>query len=273
MAKVLIDAGHGGRDPGAVYQGRQEKDDALALALALGEALENAGVDVVYTRTEDVYDTPYEKAVMGNNSGADYFISIHRNASANPGSASGIETLIYSKGGEAERLAENINAELAPLGFPDRGVVERPNLVVLRRTQMPAVLIEAGFIDSPQDNERFDAEFGDIVQGIADAVLKTVNGDMETQEDGNTGSEGNTGGSGNASPIYQVQVGAYRVQQYADQMLEKLKSEGFPAYVETGDEPYYRVKVGTFESLDNAAKMEQRLRRMGYNTFITTSSL
>lgn len=260
MATVIIDAGHGGRDPGAVYQGRQEKDDVLALALAVGEILQNAGVDVLYTRTEDVYDTPYEKAVIANNSGADYLISLHRNATAAPGGASGIESLVYSKGGEAERLAENINEELAALGFKDRGVTERPNLVVLRRTQMPAVLVEAGFIDSPADNEKFDAEFNEIAQAIADGFLKTIGSDMDTQE---TLEE--------PMPLYQVQVGAYRIRQFADQMLIQLQSEGFPAYIEEGDDGLYRVKVGTFESLDNAAKMEQKLRRMGYNTFITTA--
>ena len=79
--RVVIDAGHGGtRDPGAVYFGRQEKDDALRLALAVGSLLEDRGFEVVYTRVSDVYDTPYEKAQMGNNAEADYFVSIHRNA-------------------------------------------------------------------------------------------------------------------------------------------------------------------------------------------------
>ena len=59
MAKIAIDAGHGGADPGAVYQGRQEKDDNLKLALAVGERLQNNGLDVYYTRTEDIYQTPY----------------------------------------------------------------------------------------------------------------------------------------------------------------------------------------------------------------------
>ena len=54
MAKIVIDAGHGGRDSGAVYRGRMEKDDALALALEVGAMLENAGQDVVYTRTDDI---------------------------------------------------------------------------------------------------------------------------------------------------------------------------------------------------------------------------
>ena len=70
--RVVIDAGHGGTtDPGAVYFGRQEKDDALKLALAAGDLLEDRGFDVMYTRVDDVYHTPYEKADMGNSAGAD----------------------------------------------------------------------------------------------------------------------------------------------------------------------------------------------------------
>ena len=57
MAKIVIDAGHGGEEPGAVYQGRKEKDDNLALALEVGRILEDNGTEVVFTRTEDVYQT------------------------------------------------------------------------------------------------------------------------------------------------------------------------------------------------------------------------
>ena len=54
---IMLDAGHGGRDPGAVYNGRQEKDDVLKLVLAIGEILQNSGIDVEYTRTTDIYET------------------------------------------------------------------------------------------------------------------------------------------------------------------------------------------------------------------------
>ena len=67
MALVVMDAGHGGSNPGAVYGGRQEKDDALALTLAVGQILEQNGVEVYYTRTSDVYESPYQKAQEGNN--------------------------------------------------------------------------------------------------------------------------------------------------------------------------------------------------------------
>ena len=63
---IMLDAGHGGRDPGAVYNGRQEKDDVLKLVLAIGEILQNSGIDVEYTRTTDIYETPFQKATEAN---------------------------------------------------------------------------------------------------------------------------------------------------------------------------------------------------------------
>ena len=78
MAGVILDAGHGGYDNGAQYSGRKEKDDNLRLALAVGEILARNGIPVMYTRQDDVYQSPSEKARIGNASGADYFISFHR---------------------------------------------------------------------------------------------------------------------------------------------------------------------------------------------------
>ena len=79
IRRVMIDAGHGGEEPGSIYEGRREKDDNLKLALAVGEILSRNGVDVLYTRVTDVYQSPLEKAQIANRSGADYFVSIHRN--------------------------------------------------------------------------------------------------------------------------------------------------------------------------------------------------
>ena len=150
---IALDAGHGGSDPGAVYNGRNEKDDNLRLALAVGDILKNKGVDVVYTRTDDIYETPFKKATDANDAGADYFVSFHRNSGENPNTASGAQTLIYSNGGEKEKLARNIQDNLVEQGFKDLGIVERPNLVVLKRTRMPAVLIETGFINNDKDRQ------------------------------------------------------------------------------------------------------------------------
>ena len=72
-----LQSAHGGEDPGAVYKERKEKDDNLKLTLAVGKILEENGVDVVYTRTTDIYQTPFEKAKAANEAGADFFISFH----------------------------------------------------------------------------------------------------------------------------------------------------------------------------------------------------
>ncbi len=174
MAKIILDAGHGGSDPGAVYDGRQEKDDTLALVLAIGEILAENGLEVFYTRTVDKYENPYEKAAEANASGGDYFVSIHRNSSPYPNTYSGVETLLYSAYGVAYELAVNINEQLERVGFQNLGVNERPNLVVLRDTDMPAVLVEVGFINTANDNWLLDSNFQETAMAIADGIMMTV---------------------------------------------------------------------------------------------------
>ena len=174
MALVVLDAGHGGANPGAVYEGRQEKDDALALTLAIGAILEEQGVDVYYTRTTDIYESPYQKAEEGNRTGADYFVSIHRNSSPYPNQYSGVESLVYNRYGRAAQMAARINERLEEVGFINLGVNERPNLVVLNSTQMPAVLVEVGFINNDEDNLLFDTGFDEIAAAIAGGILETI---------------------------------------------------------------------------------------------------
>ena len=175
---IVIDAGHGGSDPGAVYEGRREKDDNLSLAIAVGELLSRQGVSVIYTRTTDVYQTPFEKAQMTNQADADFFISFHRNSSEEPNQYTGVETLVYDNSGIKQTMAENINGALSELGFRNLGVKARPGLVVLRRTKMPALLIETGFLNNEQDNTLYDEKQEEIARAIADAVLGTL--DLET---------------------------------------------------------------------------------------------
>lgn len=174
MALVVIDPGHGGANPGAVYSNRREKDDALALSLAVGSILERNGVDVYYTRTSDVYEAPARKVDKANAAGGDYLVSIHRNSSLYPNQYSGVESLVYSRYGEAARLAENINVRLEQIGFENKGVNERQELVVLNRSQMPAVLLEVGFINTDEDNRLFDERFDEVAQAIAEGILATV---------------------------------------------------------------------------------------------------
>ncbi len=259
MAKIAIDAGHGGNDPGAVYEGRQEKNDTLRLALAVGEILQDSGVDVVYTRTEDVYQTPFQKAMAANEADADFLVSIHRNSSPTPNQYTGVETLVYDKSGKKLEMAENINKQLEKAGFRNIGVKERPGLVVLRRSKMPAVLVEAGFLNSEEDNRLFDEEFDSIARGIADGILETLQGS----------GAGQTPGPEDTQVYYRVQTGAYRNLDNALRQRDQLESEGYPVFIIEKD-GYYLIQVGAFRNLGNATRMEGILRSSGYQTYITT---
>ena len=249
---IMLDAGHGGRDPGAVYNGRQEKDDTLDLVLAIGEILQNNGIDVEYTRTTDVYESPYQKAMEANEAGVDFFVSIHRNSFPRANEVTGVESLVYNKEGIKYEMAQNINAQLETVGFVNLGVQARPNLVVLRRTRMPAVLVEVGFINSDVDNQLFDANFDDIAQAIADGILDTLNATHPEE-----------------TVRYSVQTGAFRNRRYAENLLMELQEMEFPALIEMGN-GFYRVQVGSFATLNEAVAMEQRLKRAGYPTVIVT---
>lgn len=247
---IMLDAGHGGAEPGAVYNGRLEKDDTLNLVLTIGDILQNNGIDVQYTRTTDIYETPFEKAMEANRAGVDFFISIHRNSYPTDNQVSGVESLVYDLSGLKYEMAQEINEQLETIGFVNLGVKARPNLVVLKRTQMPAVLVEVGFINSETDNLLFDENFSAIAQAIADGILDT----LETADviDENE---------------YHVQVGLYRNWRNAQNLLNRLLQQGYPAEIDD-DGPYIQVRVGEYDNLEDAAMMERRLRRDGYDTLI-----
>lgn len=198
-------------------------------------------MDVEYTRTDDVYQTPFEKAQIGNASDADFFISFHRNSSPVPNQYSGVETLVYDQSGQKLDMAQNINGALGELGFQELGVQSRPGLVVLRKTKMPAVLIEAGFINNEQDNSIFDSQFQDIAQAIASGILGTLN-EQPPENPENSG-----------DIFYRVQTGSFRQRSNADNLLYELEDQGFPAFI-LHEDGLYKVQVGAFKNLENAVK-------------------
>lgn len=286
MAIIVIDAGHGGFDNGAMYQGRKEKDDNLRLALAVGQILEQQGYDVIYTRTTDVYQSPYEKAQIGNEAGADYFISFHRNSGENDNTYNGVQTLIYGGDERAERLAEAINEELERTGFANLGIEERTGLAVLRRTEMPAVLIEAGFINHDRDNEIFDNNFNEVASAIAMGIERAVpleknltNQSRRTEETDDV-PEIETEAEDSSSQrdvidrtevVYGVETGRFAYRPTANFMAQQLTDQGFYSYV-VKDDDMLRVIVGKENSLDNALKLQDELRNLGYVTMGVSAS-
>lgn len=259
MPKIIIDAGHGGYDNGATYNGRKEKDDNLALALAVGEILADSGIEVGYTRVEDVYQSPVDKARNANRQDGDFLVSIHRNSSPVPNTYSGVQSLIFREGGVMAQMAANINQEMSQVGYQNLGTELRKNLAILRRSDMPAILVEAGFINTDNDNMLFDQRFTQTAQAIADGIIGTLiqTGELEL-EDGDDERE-----------IYRVQTGLFRNPANAEAMAEKIRMQGYPVAIEMSNE-FYAVKVGEYDDLEDATELEQKLRRMGYDTLIVS---
>lgn len=268
---IIIDAGHGGFDNGASFEGRREKNDTLRLALAVGERLEAAGFPVIFTRTADVYQSPINKATIANQSGGDFFVSIHRNSSGIPNQYNGVQTLVYSDSGVTGELARNINAELEQVGFNNINVEERKDLAVLRRTSMPAVLVEAGFINSVEDNRIFDDNFMAMANAIATAIENTV-GVVQDVSMTDTGSRTRTNINGSSSSqrhsrLFGVQVGLFRRFENAQYRLEEMMEQGYFAQIIEWN-GYYTVVVGQESSLEDARELERELNRRGYETLI-----
>lgn len=251
--KIVIDAGHGGYDNGATYNGRLEKDDNLKLALAVGEILAYEGFDVIFTRVDDSYISPLERAYMANEEDVDLFVSIHRNASLEPDTYSGAQSLIYDEGGINQTIAENINRELETIGFHNLGVDIRSDLVVLRRTNMPALMVQVGFINTEADNELYDENSNQIAYAIASGILEGfAAGKME-------------------ETVYRVQVGLFRILSNARNLQNSLIDEGYDVLLVPQGE-YYAVQVGAAGTMDEAAGIEQELRQQGYSTYIVTDT-
>lgn len=304
---IILDAGHGGFDNGATYRGRAEKDDVLRLTLDVGRQLEKDGYSVAYIRTEDVYESPYRKAEKANQTGGDIFISFHRNSGVEENLYNGVQALVYStEGKEAVALGEAINENLEKLGFQNLGVEAIPDLIVLHKTQMPAVLMEVGFINSDKDNELWDEKYTEIVQEIVSGIEETVPlkrqiwNEYSIQEEANFARENhlvsdrvgwNTDSyrkdddisEGNEEdelqqPVWRevrskrkfyVQTGLFKYDVNAAYQLERLQMLGYDGIIHY-KKPYYGVWIGGQENLDEAVETQRQLQEHGYQTLIVS---
>lgn len=194
--RIFLDAGHGGRDPGALNRsvGIQEKDLALDLVLRVGRRLQAKGFEVFYTRSTDRFIPLEERPRQSNRVGADLFLSLHFNAARSE--VRGVETFVYTLEGDPSTGRTRIDAEdrmsypgnrndpwNSLLGYylqrelirssqePDRGL-KRARFTVLETLTSPGALVEFGFLTNPVTAARLkDPGFRDQ---LADAVVRGV---------------------------------------------------------------------------------------------------
>ncbi len=181
--KIYIDQGHNpeGVNAGAEGNGYREQDLVYRIGRELADILRAEGYDVRLSRptADTTLGTTNASSLAArvneaNNWGADYFISLHANASTIP-TASGTEALVYRVDSTAGQLGRSIaRAVSEATGLPDRGVTPRTNLYVLRRTRMPAVLVELGFITNQTDAELLADSPQLFALGVANGISEFV---------------------------------------------------------------------------------------------------
>ncbi len=182
MPKIYIDQGHNpsGANTGAEGNGLREQDVTYAVGQRLAALLRRSGNwDVRLSRntSDEVLGNSNASSLRArvndaNSWGADYFISVHTNGSTTP-SARGVEAYAYSRPSRAFSLGEDIVDSLVEAtGFPERGMFVRPGLYVLKRTNMPAVLVEIGFISNPGEAAVMRDNPGLFAQGIYNGIVE-----------------------------------------------------------------------------------------------------
>jgi len=172
--KVVLDPGHGGTDSGAVNGARLEKNDNLNLALEVRRRLQGQGLDVLMTRTMDVFVPLAERSAFANQNGADIFVSLHRNSSTSA-AANGVETFVQNGAGFVPvSYAQDVHGRIVAAGVQNNRGLRQGDFSVLRNTAAPGMLIELGFISNAEDNRLFDQNFDAYASAIALGIAEVL---------------------------------------------------------------------------------------------------
>jgi len=219
--KVWLDAGHGGKDPGAIGNGLKEKDVTLAITKKVGDELKRHGVKVGYTRTTDKTVALNRRGPLANNFNADVFVSIHTNAFGNP-SAQGVETYSYPGSSKGRNLAKDIHNEIvkAKLYSKNRGL-KTANFAVLRQSRMPAALPEIAFITNKADAKLLKNKQDEFATAIAKGILKNLGIKYKAKSKPKKDNKG----------LYKVQVGAFKDKKNAEKLAKELKKKGYSNFI------------------------------------------
>lgn len=253
----MLDAGHGGQDPGAVGYDLAEKDITLVMALRAEATLKaNYVVDVEQTRTRDVFISLEARTNKANAWGADLFYSFHVNA----GGGTGYEDYIYNGplNEETKQIREIIHSYvwskvLKPHDIRDRGK-KRANFHVLRETYMSAVLAENLFIDTRRDANKLKNPA--FLNALADAQAHGMAAALDLPKRNKQEKDA----------LYIVQAGAFRNYDGAKKHAAAIQKKGFDCYVDK-EGNLYKVQAGAFSEKENAERQVAALKRAGFDAF------
>lgn len=167
---IVIDAGHGGHDRGGVpYQRIGEKGMTLDVALRLRRVLQAQGYRVVMTRTSDVFIPLGTRVAIANSNRGATFVSVHFNSSRRAG-ANGVETYYYRS--DSASLAASIHRNVVAGAPTENRGIRRRGFYVLRRTAIPSVLVECGFLTNPTEGRL--AQSASYRQQLAERIARGI---------------------------------------------------------------------------------------------------
>lgn len=212
--KIGLDAGHGGKDPGATDGGLKEKDFNLTLTKLIKEKLSKYDVDIVETRTGDETVSLKERTDFLNKQNVDLVLSIHANA----GGGQGYEDFIFS--GTVSSLTikyrDILHDEVSnSISMINRGK-KRANFHMLRETKAPAILTENGFVDNVSDRAKMRNSLW--LNQVSDAYVRAIVRMFNLKKKEN-------------DKMYYVQIGAFKNKKNAELLSEQAKKDGYNVYI------------------------------------------
>ena len=209
--RIMLDAGHGGTDSGAIGVSIIEKDYTLKVVKKLKEKLNNYVCDVFLTRDTDTHISLMNRCNLSNVNNCDVFISIHCNSFTDK-NANGFES--FSINGEST-LQKNIHKSIMNrVSIKDRGI-KKENFYVLRNTYAKAILLELGFVSNINDSKILEKDIDKFVDGIIDGLILTYN--LKLKE--------------NKEIMYTIQVGCFKNKNNAQVLANELRSKGYECII------------------------------------------
>lgn len=219
MKRLVIDLGHGGRDPGAIGPNKtHEADVVLAIGKELNELLKGCNLEIKFTRLSNKYLSLTERAKIANNFKADYFLSIHIN-STKDNTVRGVEVWQYSNKNEnLNKFSNGLCTDISKIfNVRNRGLKLSKELLVLKNTTMPAALIEVDFISNAQAEKdlKTNSNIKAVAIGIKNNLIKLFDLEVSTND-----------------TLYKVCIGAYKDKNNALNQVKLAKDKGFKdAYI------------------------------------------
>lgn len=207
--KIIIDCGHGGKDPGAIGIDIIEKDYVLEIGRLLKNELSQYNCDVLMTRADDTFLSLDDRTTLSNKNNCDLFISIHCNSFINE-NANGFESFSYN-GNEIQKKIHN--DIIKNIKIKDRGNKINKAFYVLRKTKCKAVLLELGFITNKEDSRLLNNNKYLFAHTISKSIADHYNLQTIT------------------SNTYCVQVGSFKNKESAINLKNKLVAEGYQGFI------------------------------------------